>query len=258
MGIEFVPALKDLQLETRQVRTLRIGIWLLAAYLGIQLLLLIVTVLFAAGPTKPAEDAPAVEAPGPPWVAFAVNVGILLATCVPGGVLHWRAGRTARWRNAAMALLVTILLQVALQLAIVIHFGSADFNKLPWEARLLRSCLDFLSMLEFWWIAILIAEFGAACRATPLLEQTERLGYVVLGALVAAALFGVWTIPAPPDPEDSVSAVLILTVVFVNVLLLVWTFRLLMISAMLSRFILDRISAAEQQLAVKDEDAEGK
>lgn len=258
MGVEFVPALKDLSLEARQIRSLRTSLWLLAFFLAMTLfmLILIATSLAAPPKTKEKPDTPA-PAPAMIWLDLGISLGIILVTVAPACYLQWRGGRTARWRRAAVGLLATILAELVLTAVLLMTYGTSDLTKIPLEGRALQSASLMAGLLQYWWIAVLIAEFGAACRATPLLLQTERLGYAVLASLAGGAVFAAWTIPTPPDPEDPVSGLLAVALFLTQLVLTIWSFRLLMFSAMLTRFLLDRISAAEQQLADKD-DAESK
>jgi hypothetical protein len=255
MGIEFTPSVKSLKLESRQVRTLRVGFQLLAAYLFLQILFLAAQLL-----ATPSEGVVADE-PRPfdrraAAIQTAVVFGLGAALAFPGAVLHLRAGRTARWRRAALGLIAVMLLQVAFAAG---WLAAVDPARRPAEGQTLpaRACeagLNLMSVLEFWWLAVIVAEFGAACRATLLVRETEILGYVVLGAVLAVLALAAWSLPDAQTSVDEVAVALKVGLELAALVLVVWTVRLTLASSALARLVQAKIDEAGTQLAARGAD----
>lgn len=254
MGIEFTPSVKTLELESRQVRTLRIGFQFLAAYLFLQILLFAAQ-LFAT-PSEGIANEPRPLNRRAAAVQTAVVFGLGAALAFPGAILHLRAGRTVRWRRAALGLIAVMLLQVAFAAG---WLASVDPARRPGDGQPLpaRACeagLNLASVLEFWWIAVLVAEFAAACRATLVVRETEFLGYVVLGAVLAVLALAAWSLPDPQASADDFAVALRVGLELAAIVLVAWTARLTLASSALARLVQAKIDEVGKQIGERSAD----
>lgn len=236
-----IPSSADLVQEEGQLRASRRGFLLLAAGLLLQIGL---SFLFAS---KSAVDDPK----GGEWLLIEqieLSAASLFFTLLPGALaLRWPA-RSPRWRTASARLLVIVFLDLVLLTTAVFVVPADRMSYSPerhWPTELLLTGSAFLLWPELWFMAVIVAEFSLASRATRLVEESERLGWFILaGAATHLAQVG-WSLPKPPfdgNPAnlDFVSAGLDIAQFLLMLGCVAWAIRELAQAATLARLLADR------------------
>lgn len=115
--------------------------------------------------------------------------------------------------------------------------------------RLIDAVSMMVGWFEFWWIAVLIAEFAIACQASRLVERMEYLGYAILvGAACSVGLIG-WTIPHPTlfrDADDG-AGLLAGLASFIVLGVLLWSLEASASAATLARLLSDRCVQVQEK-----------
>lgn len=169
----------------------------------IQLLPVMVAVLTMDQPTEEVKmDKPIPRAELVSALAAMLLPQILLLGSA--ATLFLRAARTRRWKLASWALLGTMVGEILFGAVAIATLGPEfipDRGQPP-ITRLALGVVDVLSILEMWWIAVIIGEFAASCRETVLLGQSENLGYGILAAIGILIAWIGWTLPLPGGSQD--------------------------------------------------------
>lgn len=186
-------------------------------------------------------------------VIYALDATTLLLTIIPASVFLWWSARSDRWRWSARLLLLTAVvnLVVVVSLAAVREPGKLLVEPEPLGIRVLLHSWTILVWLQFWWIAILVAEFSLASKSNSMVSSTEYLGYMVLAGLAAALLYAAWDLPSPLKPgntPDSMRILLILAQQLLILVVLAWEFEITWLTSALARVLAshcDELKTAE-------------
>jgi hypothetical protein len=221
--MELTPSMKGLAIDRRRLRTSQ---WAFALF-WVSCFLPIVS-LFVALLTAPDEPPPTRP---PATISREIFALVRLAEVTPkllllgsGGVLALSAAATLRWRWAAWGLLATLVgqaLAAAISVATLGPSYSAEIGQ-PFFSRLAVDAMHVLMVLEFWWMAVILAEFALVCKETILLQQTEYLGYGILSALGAMLAYVGWSLPVAIPSDDDVTIFLEAAAVLLQLMVLVW------------------------------------
>jgi hypothetical protein len=226
MGIQLTPSLRALQLERGQLRACRWGFALVLISLLLQVSAIIL--LLSSPAADGAEQAPERVVTRESLLLLMVVTELPRAVAMLGaaGLFFWVA-RTPAWRQASWALAATIAAEILIDGVALALMGPSIPAKqgMPIGVRMALGSEQILRALEDWWLAVILAEFAAACRDTILLLQAERLGYGVLAALVSVMALVGWTTPLDRLAEDDFSQILMVATMATGLLVLFWLVR---------------------------------
>ncbi|MFO0949054.1 MAG: hypothetical protein U1D30_24605 [Planctomycetota bacterium] len=243
----------DLIGEERQIRACRWGFLLLAA----GLLLVLLVGLFLNFPEEPTNEQRIsqemrVQPPGPE--SLVANAVIVAFTMLPGGIILAKNSRSRRWRSAAYTLLSLVVADILMTLVLAAYLNpqAVREDSVPHWYRTLELANGLLMWPQAWFMVVLVAEFGLSSRATRLVHDTERLGFVILAAGTLNVLFAGWILPMNHiiGNRESVDTVTFLLGTAYALLALVgtfWTIRELASAATLARLLSERSQAFRHQ-----------
>lgn len=232
------PDAKTIALEERQLTMCRGGALFLAAGLVAQMFINF-TQLFES---TSVSDVSEFKTPALSFYLF--NGAVLLMAFVPGAGMLLRSARSRRWRLAAAGLTLLFLIEMVLVVVLsrIMPLDEKITLPAPMPARIVFHASAVISWLEFWWIAVLIAEFALACRAQLLVVQTERLGYTILVGLIFELTVGLAGLMLPFNPTTS-NELFVFAEACREIALAVtvaWTIYLLAMTAALARLLAER------------------
>jgi hypothetical protein len=179
----------------------------------------------------------------------------ILAHCLtflPGAILLIINARSDRWRKHAFFLLAAVVVDIGLMIAIYVLLTRAlGSTTLPRPAYILLEIESLMIWPILWFLAVLVAEFAMASRASILVSQTERLGNAILvGSCLGVAYVG-WTLPSYPVDFgvanlDEGTALLGLAAALATFVCMFWTMRELAAAATLARMLGERSRQARR------------
>lgn len=224
--------------EQKQLTACRWGLILLGAgffLLLVALPLAILATRSAVGERSPSEST---ETTIPPYVYLVALGGI--AAQLPGAMILWRVARSKRWKTAATILSAALACDAACLVFVVAYARNAPAtgsSKLVIE--LAARTGEILGWLELWLVAILVAEFAMASRAQSIVQQTERLGYLVLSGGALTIVTTAWLALDPmllQSPDELFRTTELIRLV-TGIIGQIWTLRLLAATATLARLL---------------------
>ncbi|MGL4461838.1 MAG: hypothetical protein ACRC1K_06755 [Planctomycetia bacterium] len=228
--------------EQRQLYACAWSLWLIAAGLVTQFM-----VVFMQLATFDSRENQA-QIVAPALVDYFLELFYIAATQLPGTIILTVQARSRRWRTASILLLVSTVLGLGC-VFLLSQLRTPDVPIVDVEPLVVRGLLharEFLHWFDFWWIAVLAAEFAIACRAYRLVEKSEVLGTVILAGVSINLAAAAWMLPRPLplDRLDDLSKYLLMAEFFLGWIATLWLLNLLLASASLARFLAARCSDA--------------